>query len=184
MIGKIFIIWAVITSICLPVVQACWTAVDPGGYADGCPVIVSGTIFQIEEPAGESDAIAWIQIARVEKNLLSDEPGIKKGGMVKVRMVSNRKPVQTSTDLRYEVGTPGLWLIVVGKAGDLRIDQHPVQRQPQPKEGTKISFPRERLEDIVRTADDPIRSSLRRFTKLEWLRKCAEPERKKTSFGK
>jgi HEAT repeats len=38
--------------------------------------------------------------------------------------------LRTSTDLNYAKGTKAVWLVVLTSQGELRIDRHPVQKQP------------------------------------------------------
>ena len=113
--------------------DGCWRAIEPSAFASACPIVVSGTIARIDRYAGDHERghdIAYIAIHRVIKNDLKDEP-LQAGGHVQAKMCSSRNRVRVSTDIRYELGTAGIWLLAMANDGSLHIDKHPVQRQPQ-----------------------------------------------------
>jgi HEAT repeat protein len=114
--------------------SACWMALDPVGYAHGCPVIIRGVIVDIVEPkeAGKGeervDDLALIRVDEIIRNDFSDVP-LKVGETFAVRMVSRKNRLRASTDLHYHIKTEAIWLIPLKKEGEFRIDWHPVQKQ-------------------------------------------------------
>lgn len=118
--------------------QACWVALDPHAFAQECPVIVSGTIERIDVAPAAGDAtfdMAQIRVAVVHRNLLSDVE-VKAGQLFGARMNGRNSRLVASTDLRYEIGTAGTWMVVLGEDGGFSIHRHPVQLQRPDKDGT------------------------------------------------
>jgi HEAT repeat protein len=117
----------------VPVVaQCCWMAIDPGGFALDCPIIVRGAIVAGAKAVpgrSRADDLAEIRVDQIQKNELNDVP-LKVGGTLKVRMVSRNNQMHTSTDINYPAGTEGVWLVFLNRHGEFRIDIHPVQKQP------------------------------------------------------
>jgi hypothetical protein len=111
--------------------NGCWQDVDPGAYAQRCPIVVSGTITRIDVAnAGKDrdDDTAMISITAIHKNVLKDK-ALQAGGLLPVSMASINNKVAASTDLRYPIGTTATWLVELAPDGKLRIDSHPVQKQ-------------------------------------------------------
>jgi hypothetical protein len=150
--------------------EGCWRAIEPSAFASTCPIVVSGTIARIDPYAGDAERghdIAYIAIHQILKNDLNDEP-LRVGGHVKAKMCSTRNRVRVSTDIRYELGTGGIWLITMAKDGSLHIDQHPVQRQPQDK-----PFVMRELVSVTRDG-----TIIGRYTKKEWLERGDSADKK------
>src|SRR5262245_15002341 len=144
--------------------EACWRGIEPSAFASTCPIIVSGTIARVDPYSGEAERghdIAYIATHQILKNDLSDEP-LRVGGHVKAKMCSRNNRVHTSTDLRYELGASGIWLITMAKDGSFHIDQHPVQRQPQDK-----PFVMRELRNIGRDGN-----MVGHYTRAEWLERA------------
>src|SRR5262245_3623977 len=99
--------------------RACWAALDPGGYAQGCPIIIKGTIVAVAEPGqGKGDdALAAILIEEIQKNELKDVP-LKVGDYFHARMVSLNRRVRTSIDLNYPLKTRAVWLVALTSKGE------------------------------------------------------------------
>src|SRR5207244_1335286 len=91
--------------------EGCWRAIEPSAFASTCPILVSGTIARIDAYCGEQERghdVAYIAIHQILKNDLKDEP-LRVGGHLKAKMSSSKNRVRVSTDIRYELGTGGLW---------------------------------------------------------------------------
>jgi hypothetical protein len=126
---------------------ACWTAIDPALFGQGCPVIVRWPIVAVDDgPAGRdrADDVAHIRVDEVVRNDLTDVP-LKVGDRLAVRMVSARSRVRESTDLRCPVGAEAIWLVVLTAQGEFRVDAHPVQKQaPADREKLRLGGAGER----------------------------------------
>ena len=116
---------------------ACWIAIEPEIYASECPIIISGTIAKtdglISDKYFDGYDIAYIKIRKVFKNVLKGVD-LNKGQNFSVQMSPIRKNIGVSTDIRYQVGKKGIWLVYLDSKGNFHIDFHPVQFQPLKKE--------------------------------------------------
>jgi hypothetical protein len=173
-----FVCWGLVA---VPGANAgCWAGIDPVAFARRCPVIVRGTIVRVEpgQPMGGERVYdtAVIAIDKVFRNALGDEPTVKDGGAVRVLMVSTRNKFTVSTDLRYRIGTAGIWLIDLRPDARLHIDLRPEQRQPVEEEDRlrrRGAFQAD-LERVVRKGTAPAA----RPTKAELLARRQERERR------
>ena len=153
--------------------DACWRALDADAFASNCPIVVSGTIARIDIYSGAAERnhdIAYIAIHKILKNDLKDEP-LFIGGHVKAKMCSSKNRVRVSTDIRYELGTGGIWLITMAPDGSFHIDQHPVQRQPQDK-----PF---RMRELFSVGKDG--NIIGRYTRTEWLQRKGSADKRSAS---
>ena len=133
-------------------VQGYWPSAPDG------PVILDRINRQAVGDHERGHDIAYIAIHRVIKNDLKDEP-LQAGGHVQAKMCSSRNRVRVSTDIRYELGTAGIWLIAMANDGSLHIDKHPVQRQPQDR-----PFVMREVFSVDKHA-----AMVGRYTRTEWL---------------
>jgi hypothetical protein len=157
-----------------PALGGCWAEIDPGAFADDCPIIIRGTIISVKEAAPgqqRADDIASIKVAAIVRNELKDV-GLKVGDIFQVRMISRNNTQRVSTDLNYPVQTEALWLVVLNTNGDFRIDQHPVQKQPA---NSKVG-PRVIAKGIETKKPDQKESPnpLGTLTKVQWITKQRE----------
>ncbi|MBI1829910.1 MAG: HEAT repeat domain-containing protein [Planctomycetes bacterium] len=109
----------------------CFAGLDPGMFAEGCPIIVAGTIEEIVEAAPAREGAldtAKIRIDVINRNELTDVP-LKGGDLLAVKMISKNNQFGSSTDIRYPVKTKAVWLVLLTSKGEFRIDRHPVQKQ-------------------------------------------------------
>ncbi|MBI2807684.1 MAG: HEAT repeat domain-containing protein [Planctomycetes bacterium] len=120
---------ATLASIAWP---GCWNAIDPGAFAQDCPIILAGTIESVAQakPGGfRSDDVARIRVTAIHRNELTDV-ALKPGDLFLVKMISRNNNQRTSTDINYPVKTKAVWLVMLTSKGEFRIDVHPVQKQP------------------------------------------------------
>ncbi len=114
----------------------CWTGRDPVRFGRECPVIVTGTIVDIEQSpmmGPRREDLAVITVHKVHKNIVADAP-LEAGSVIRARMHSSLSTQRVSTDLRYPIGTRAIWLIQFGRDGDWHINVHPVQMQTVDRE--------------------------------------------------
>jgi hypothetical protein len=172
---------------------ACWKGRDPVQFGRACPVIVTGTIVDIETPdmlppRGEDTAV--ITIHKVHKNIVADQP-LRVGSVVRAKMHSFKNQLRVSTDLRYPMGTKAIWLLDFGKDGAWHINLHPVQQQPVEKEQElqqKGAFGSAELISERKVGDQIIAGRTRAELFARWQRRLRGekelPEGKKDASGK
>ena len=108
--------------------------VEPGVFAERCPVIVSGEVIRSADttfPGCPPADTALIRIERVYKNLLIDveleENQLLAVYMAPIRKVREDLICELSTDIRYPVGTQGIWFVLLTSGDRFSVAAHPVQ---------------------------------------------------------
>jgi hypothetical protein len=174
----------ILLALASPALGGCWAEIDPGAFANDCPIIIRGTIVSVKEAARgqqRADDVADIKVAAIVRNELKDV-GLKVGDVFPVRMISRHNTSKSSIDINYPVQTEALWLVVLNTKGKFRIDQHPVQKQPV---NSKVG-PRVIAKGIEKKKPDEKEppNPLGTLTKEQWIEKQREKaERQKRDIA-
>jgi hypothetical protein len=129
---------------------SCWQEYPQGVIGCHAPIIVLGEIVAVDTARGQEKELgtlryldrATIRVERIYKNALTDlavkdEVGAYMHSTDMSIPGSTRKGelsrYTTSRDIRYRVGTRGVWFLFLTPEGTLVIHRHPQQLQPLEK---------------------------------------------------